>query len=113
VVDWFEPARAEVVEPDIIPVGGFALGQNFPNPFKAATTIAFTVPDPGRDVRLTIYNVSGQVVRSLVGGPLAGSAKTVVWDAQDDAGRSVPSGVYFYRLTVGNTSLHRKMLFLK
>ena len=113
VVDWFEPARAGTGEPGLIPVGGFVLRQNSPNPFRAATTIGFTVPDPGWDVRLAIYNVSGQVVRMLIDRPFAASTNTVVWDGRDDAGRLVPSGVYFYRLAAGNTSLQQKMLLLK
>lgn len=82
--------------------GGFILEKNYPNPFNPETHIAWAVDTPG-PVRLTIFTVTGRQVRILVdkvaGQPLR---EEVVWNGTDDAGRSMPSGVYFYRLEQEN-----------
>jgi len=86
---------------------------NYPNPFNPTTAISFTVPAPGADVRLTVYDLAGRVVRTLVSGAVEGGEHVAVWNGRDEAGRPVGSGVYFYRLTVGGTSVERKMVMLK
>ena len=89
----------------------FNLAQNFPNPFNPNTTIRFSLPTAtGWD--LTIYNVSGQIVRHYSGTSPAGSVD-INWDATDKSGVQVASGVYFYKLTAGEYSSTRKMLLMK
>jgi len=100
----------------------FALSQNYPNPFNPVTSIQYTVKSPkGHSdkqnhpihTNLTIYNILGQKVRTLVDEvELAGEHK-VVWDGRDAKGNSVPSGVYFYKLRVGDSSEVKKMLLIK
>jgi hypothetical protein len=90
-----------------------ALEQNAPNPFNPVTTITFAVPAGAERVELTVYNVAGRAVRSLVEGPLEPGTQKVVWDGRDDAGRSLASGVYFARLAAGGESVVRKMTLLK
>ena len=89
------------------------LSPNFPNPFNPATAIQFRVPSPGGRVALAVYDLSGRLVRTLVDGEKNGGEHTVVWRGLDDSGRQVGSGVYFYRLEVGDTKLERKMVMLK
>jgi hypothetical protein len=90
----------------------FVLGQNYPNPFNPETHISYTLDD--RDaVSLIIYNCIGQKVRLLVNGPQAPGTYTVTWDGCDDQGRLVPTGTYFYRITVGDVSETKKMVMLK
>ncbi len=90
----------------------FALGQNHPNPFNPKTTISFSLPTTGQ-VDLVVYSATGQQVRTLADGSMAAGSHDVVWDGKDDAGVSVGSGIYFYRLQGENLSETKKMLLLK
>lgn len=78
----------------------FALYPNFPNPFNPSTTIRFSLPQPG-EAELTIYNLLGQRVITLVRGVQEAGGHTLVWNGCDDRGRELASGVYFYRLRAG------------
>jgi hypothetical protein len=93
--------------------GAFALGQNAPNPFNPATTIAFTVPEGGGNVTLRIYDVSGRLVRTLVDGFEAAGTREVSWDGRDDQGQQLASGVYHYQLTAPSHSERKRMVLLK
>ena len=91
---------------------GLALEQNHPNPFNPTTTIEFALPSEGR-AELLVFDAKGQRVRTLRSGTLSAGPHSVTWDGRDDAGSSVSSGVYFYRLRASNQTLTRKMLLLK
>jgi hypothetical protein len=91
----------------------YGLEQNVPNPFNPATTIRFTVPAGGGHVRLTVFDVAGARVRTLVDRYESQGPKSVVWNGTDQTGRPVPSGLYFYRLEAPGYSDTRKMLLLK
>ena len=88
----------------------FALDQNYPNPFNAATTIEFQLAAPAT-VELDIYDAIGQKVRTLVARHLAAGHYRTQWTGRDDAGHTVASGTYFYRLRAG-TYLETKQLTL-
>jgi hypothetical protein len=88
------------------------LSQNYPNPFNPTTTIAYTIPAQSR-VQVRIYNVLGQVVKTLVDDETMPGTYQVVWDGTDNAGRPVGSGVYLYRVTANNQAEGKKMLLLK
>ena len=90
-----------------------ALYANAPNPFNPNTVIAYDVPNGGADVTLRVYDVSGGVVRTLVTGVRTAGRHRARWEGRDDGGRSVASGVYFYRLEMEGFSATRKMLLLK
>ena len=91
----------------------FALANNFPNPFNPATTIQYALPQAA-DVKLTVYNVVGQPVRALVAEHQSAGRYVVEWDATDDSGHSLSSGMYFYRLQAGGEfAAVKKMLLLK
>jgi 5-hydroxyisourate hydrolase-like protein (transthyretin family) len=96
----------------------FALHQNYPNPFNPSTTISFDMPLAGQ-VRLSVFNMLGQEVTTLVNGSMASGRVSIVWNATDHAGVGVASGVYFYQLNVsgadGRTSYHsvQKMLLVR
>ncbi len=86
---------------------------NYPNPFNPTTTIKYALPT-AMDVKLTVYNVVGQAVRTLVAKHQNTGHYRVEWDATDDSGHSVSAGIYFYRLQAGETFLAvEKMLLLK
>ncbi|KAB2881295.1 T9SS type A sorting domain-containing protein, partial [bacterium] len=90
----------------------FALKQNYPNPFNPSTTISYDVPEDTK-LNLTIYNLLGQKVRTLVSGSqIAGSYKTL-WNGTNDRGQTVASGIYFYRLETQSFIKTQKMLLIK
>jgi len=88
------------------------LHPNFPNPFNPSTTINFDMPKAG-NARLSVYNVKGQLVRSLVNEDRGFGSHSVVWNGMDDNGNTVPSGIYFYRLSTDNHTETRKMMLMK
>jgi hypothetical protein len=88
---------------------------NAPNPFNPATTIRFelSLADAAAPVSLRVYDVRGQLVRTLLDDRLSPGLNEVSWDGRDDAGRPAPSGVYVYRLETGQQALAGRMLMLK
>ena len=97
---------------DIVVPSEFALLQNFPNPFNPQTRISYALPE-GASVRVTIHNILGQTVRTLVDSYEGPGFKNVVWDGADESGRQVSSGLYFYRLEAGSFVSVRKMMKLQ
>lgn len=95
----------------------FALEQNYPNPFNAATVITFSLDEASAariDTRLDIFNVLGQKIKTLHDGELpAQGSFSFTWDGTDNDNNGVASGVYFYRLTMGDKNESRKMVLLK
>jgi hypothetical protein len=73
------------------------LTQNCPNPFNPFTQITFSVGVPG-EVRLSIYDVAGRLLRTMANGWHEPGVYIIVWDGRDDDGRALPSGIYLYRL---------------
>ena len=94
------------------PASSNGLSQNYPNPFNPQTTISFSLA-AREHVTLRVYNVAGELVRTLVNDPRSSGAHTVTWDGHDDAGTGVSSGVYFYKLVAGTFSQTRKMVLMK
>ena len=91
----------------------FALANNYPNPFNPATTIKYALPQAA-DVELTVYNVVGQPVRTLVAEHQSAGRYVVEWDATNDSGHSLSSGMYFAHLQAGEEFREvKKMLLLK
>ncbi len=90
----------------------FSLANNYPNPFNPATTIKYALPQAA-DVELAVYNVLGQPVRTLVAEHQNAGRYVVEWDATNDSGHSLSSGMYFYRLEAGGDLEVKKMLLLK
>jgi hypothetical protein len=91
------------------PVTPFALMQNTPNPLRSLTTLSYSMTAPGA-VRLSIFDVRGRLIRTLVDGPRAAGLHEARWDARDEQGRQVRSGVYFYRLETPDGMNQRKMI---
>ena len=91
----------------------FELGNPRPNPFGAANSIQYAVPAHGERVNLSVFDVSGRRVRTLVNAAMPAGRYTATWDGRDGAGRRVVSGVYFYRMDAGSFSDVRKVTLLK
>jgi len=90
----------------------FAISQNYPNPFNPVTQFSINLNAETR-VNFVVYNVAGQVVRTLVDGVLPAGSHTITWDGTNQAGEALSSGVYFYRVVTGDEVVTRKMTLLK
>ncbi|MFH1313956.1 MAG: T9SS type A sorting domain-containing protein [Candidatus Eisenbacteria bacterium] len=99
--------RSEDVAPE-----SFGLHQNVPNPFSSSTNIRFNLATQGH-VTLEIFDVTGRSVSTLVDAVEHAGTHSATWSGQDRAGRDLPAGVYFYRLTKGNRQITHKMLLLR
>ena len=87
----------------------FALEQNYPNPFNTSTEIRFKIPEAG-NVSLKIYNSVGMLVKTLVDRNMSAGYHQVIWDATDNNGTKMSSGIYFYKLTTGTFTQNHSML---
>ncbi len=106
-----EYTAVEEIETPRLP-NSYTLSQNYPNPFNPETRIEFSVERAGQ-VELTVYNILGEAIRSLVSEQLSAGYKVVVWDGCDDSGRPVSSGTYLYKMTAGKYTVSRKMLLIR
>jgi hypothetical protein len=89
-----------------------ALKGNYPNPFNPETTITFDTKGV-QPVRIEIYNLKGQLIRTLVNEVKGNGHHTVVWNGRDEYGKAVASGIYQYRMQSGEYTANRRMLLLK
>jgi hypothetical protein len=116
-------AKAEQIKFDFSPVElgspikpvlptEFNLSQNYPNPFNPTTTISYALPTNSY-VKLSIYNILGQKVKTLVDGEEQAGFKNVIWEGKNDRGEEVGSGIYFYRIQTGSFTKTAKMSLLK
>jgi hypothetical protein len=95
----------------------FALHENFPNPFAASsfnsqTLLRYELPQRA-NVKLVIYNLRGERIRTLVDAPEAAGLKQISWNGANDAGEQVASGVYWYRLEADAFTATRKLMFIR
>lgn len=89
-----------------------SLTGNYPNPFNPETTISYSLPED-TDVKLEVYNVRGQLVKTLVDGYQQAGERQAVWNGTDESGREVGSGVYFYKLATETQQDVRRMVLVK
>ena len=90
----------------------FRLGNAIPNPFNPTTTLRFSLPTAGHTV-LSLYNVQGRLVRTLVDEHRVAGTHEVSWQGHDDRGRQVPSGTYYARLVAGNQISVKPLVLVK
>jgi hypothetical protein len=100
------------VEPGFDVVPAFELKGNYPNPFNPETTISFSVAESG-SVELSVYNVKGQKVKTLVSSNVEAGSHQITWKGNDDRGNLVASGIYFYKLRTGRYTSTKKMILMK
>ncbi len=107
----FDPVITGVDEPATQPLD-FQLFANYPNPFNPGTTIRYSIP---RDthVRLTVHNILGQPIATLLDETRAAGTHNVIWNGKTDSGADAAAGVYFYRLEAGSMSALRKMVLVR
>lgn len=119
-IDYAGTDVSDEEESQILPVG-FRLDQNYPNPFNPATVIKYFIsPDLVRGynssavhVTLVVYNLLGQRVSTLVDEERQSGEHLVTWNGKDERGEKVSSGVYLYRLKVGDQAVTRRLILLK
>ena len=90
----------------------FMLAQNYPNPFNPSTTISYTIAQNAH-VKLEIVNLVGNTVRTLLNTRVPSGNHSIVWNGSTNDGKMVTSGIYFYKISVGEITESRKMMFLK
>ena len=105
-------ALVSVDDQQSVPVA-FALNQNYPNPFNPSTQISFDIPEASELVSLSVYNILGQNINTLVSGSMNAGRYTQEWDATDELGSPVASGIYFYELRSSNFVSRKKMLLIR
>jgi len=111
-----DPSYTEIDEPPAGElVNTLALFNNYPNPFNSSTVLKFHIPESKRGVKtkLTIYNILGEKVRTLLDKPLQGADYEIIWDGKDASGKDVPSGTYFAELRFGYVFKRIKLQLLK
>lgn len=104
---------AELLPTGVPEVGGFELSAAVPSPFTLGTEIAYSVPGSATRADMSIYDVSGRLVTTLVDGVATPGAAVTYWDGTDADGRRVASGVYFARLVAGDETAVRKIVLLR
>jgi flagellar hook assembly protein FlgD len=90
----------------------YGISPNYPNPFNPTTTIKYQLPHQS-DIRLTIYNVLGQKVRTLLNEKMEAGYYSVDWDGRNDLGVQVGSGIYIYRFSADSYHRVQKMILMK
>ena len=90
----------------------FTLLQNYPNPFNPTTTIEYQIPEAG-NVEVNIYDISGQLVKSLENNYQKAGSYKVSWDSRNDGGQNVASGIYLFQVKFNQTTLTKKLMFIK
>jgi hypothetical protein len=90
----------------------FVLQQNYPNPFNPATQISYHLPKAAH-VKLAIYNLQGQEIKTLVDEFQSAGKKSVIWNGTDSQGKEITSGIYFYRLSAGRFRETKKMILMR
>jgi hypothetical protein len=108
-LDYVQKMSDEILEN--IP-SDFSLSQNYPNPFNPVTKLDYNLPLRS-SVNISIYNVLGQEIKTLVNGVKEYGYHSVTWNGRDDLGREMSSGVYFVRITSQGFTKTRKMLLVK
>jgi hypothetical protein len=108
----FKVSGMSAVEPNGTTPVEFSLDQNYPNPFNPTTSIPFCLKKTG-ETTLTIYNMLGQQVRSLVNNTMTAGSHKMRWDGLDDYGLPVSAGIYIYRLKSGDFNEARQLTLVR
>ena len=101
-----------ILEIDYTVPNQFHLYQNYPNPFNPVTTLCYDLPEDAM-VNITIYDMMGRVVNTLINGSQTSGYKTIQWDATNDRNEPVSAGIYLYTIQAGEFRQTKKMVLLK
>jgi hypothetical protein len=103
--------RPAIANIELIPKE-LTLEGNYPNPFNPTTTISFGLPE-SQSVKLIVYSINGQRVKTLVADHLSAGYHTIQWNGTNDFGNQMAAGVYIYELKAGSGHIIKKMVFVK
>ena len=106
-----EPIILTVSNDAILPIS-FALHQNYPNPFNPVTKLRYDLPETGL-VTITIYDMLGRQVKTLINQAQDAGYRSIIWDATNDYGKPVSAGIYLYQIQAGEYISTKKMVLLK
>jgi len=106
----YNPSQAN--DDDVIPVSDLLQVKVFPNPFKSWLNISFATPKSGA-VKISIYNIKGELVKSLADKTFSKGPHTISWDGTDKSGRSIATGIYFCSIKTEKNSTTRKLILRK
>ena len=119
---FYDEGESEIIEVSFVyqgagsgsnvPILATELGANYPNPFNPTTTISFTLKE-AIDVKIDVYNITGQYVKTLINKHLEADNHNIVWNGNDNEGKSVSSGVYYYKMQAGRYTSTKKMILMK
>jgi len=112
ILDWFIPTATDVSPGTGTAATTLSLAQNAPNPFSSTTSMSFALPNAA-PVSLSVYDVSGRLVSTLINRPMDAGMHQVSWDGRDSGGNSVANGVYLLRLQAGGETITRDMVRMK
>jgi len=101
-------AIEEITIPEITQLLG-----NYPNPFHSSTTISFSCHRDAEDTEISIYNIKGQKVKTLISKNITAGYHEITWDGKDDNRQTVSSGIYYYKLQTGEYTSIKKMILMK
>jgi len=107
-----ETSDADQVVDEVAIPSEYSLSQNYPNPFNPTTTIEFSLRQ-STGVTIRIYNLLGQEVKTLFDGTAFAGVHRVTWDARNEVGSSVPTGVYLYRMETAEFSDTKTLILMK
>ncbi|RLC55122.1 MAG: hypothetical protein DRH89_08335, partial [Candidatus Cloacimonadota bacterium] len=107
--EWINPVSTDDVT---VTPNAELLGQNYPNPFNPTTTIAYNMLEDG-NVSIEVFNIKGQLVKTLINDYKIAGDHTLVWEGTNNANHKVSSGIYFYKMKSGNYSSTKKMILMK
>ncbi|MCD4745102.1 MAG: T9SS type A sorting domain-containing protein, partial [Bacteroidales bacterium] len=100
-------------EPIIPTITKSRLYQNYPNPFNTETTITFSITENTGNTELSIYNIRGQKIMTLINKELSAGKHSIIWKGNDKNNKRVPIGIYYYKIKTGKFSETKKMILMK
>ncbi len=109
-VDW--ELQVGIADRNPVVPRQFELSQNYPNPFNASTRISFTLGKGGL-TQLTIYDILGRTVKTMLSKAMTAGGHDIIWNGKDDFGNHVASGIYLYRLKAENVNLIKRMTLIR
>lgn len=112
IINFYDTTLVNIQENFQSNPNSFFLFQNFPNPFNPSTNIEFQIKNSGF-ITLRIFNILGKEVKTLISRELNPGIYNLNWKGDDETGKEIGSGIYFYRLSVSGQSKTKKMLLIR
>ena len=112
VISWVSEAEVLSLNENLVIPEKYTLYQNYPNPFNPITTLRYDLPENGH-VNITIYDMLGRQVKTLINQTQDAGYRSVIWDATNNYGKPVSAGIYLYQIQAGEYMQTKKMVLLK